>query len=709
MGYKVIVSINNKNQIQYIELFRKAYEFLWEKDAEFRKQYPDDPKAEGNENLRFTSLNHYYANMAKFFGYKNYRYVMLPVDENPLVIDLNARSIKVPNEFSKCASVQKDQLAELVMFTVDRYFDYMDLANTHIYVQWTAPADKDGNVKEGATRIEMIDKDSIPNQLRFAWPLTDEVTATPGDVKFSVRFFRVGADVNGEDVDPDNATEEQIKNLVYSLNTTEATIKIKPALQPELTKYNVEKPAGAIGHAIVNSLYSTSGLMPPVQPEFHNPGLDMTATTGFERDGKWIAKLKDDTVTMSVQAITTDAGQLSYKWSYINDDGSIKYSDCEKAGFGIVQHEVPVAFSKEAMIALAKNGRSIGERYFTYNENSMEPYTECFYVGDDFKDLLSKWLDPTAKEEEKVQLYEKVETFTVPSEGVITGTYQAKVVNTVSHGTDTLTTINPSYSNECLLPPPQDITFEEGKNLPLGVIFGDENKANIGVTLVKDTNGADLKFTWKKSTTSNNSGFEVLSDAANVATYTVTEPGWYTVDIKSSLNRSYKYSTDDTTANGESIVNICKVTGMPAAPMVQYKNDDGDFVDGAGDPIIYSINENSAPIELAVKASVPNDNDLALELIHDYYSYQWFVQTQTSTGWSEWTKVKTTDIFIDSITDDADISTLKIKHVPTNVDNIYKYKCVVTNNLNNQAISYDHSIEVEDINTDFTFIIINAA
>jgi hypothetical protein len=52
---------------------------------------------------------------------------------------------------------------------------------------------------------------------------------------------------------------------------------------------------------------------------------------------------------------------------------------------------------------------------------------------------------------------------------------------------------------------------------------------------------------------------------------------------------------------------------------------------------------------------------------------------------------------------------LKIKHVPTNVDNIYKYKCVVTNNLNNQAISYDHSIEVEDINTDFTFIIINAA
>jgi hypothetical protein len=75
------------------------------------------------------------------------------------------------------------------------------------------------------------------------------------------------------------------------------------------------------------------------------------------------------------------------------------------------------------MIALAKNGRSIGERYFTYNENSVEPYTECVDVGDDFKELLSAWLDPMAKEEEKVQLYEKVETFTVPSEGLITGTY----------------------------------------------------------------------------------------------------------------------------------------------------------------------------------------------------------------------------------------------------------------------------------------------
>jgi hypothetical protein len=59
---------------------------------------------------------------------------MVPLDEDPFIIDLNTRSITVPTSFSKCASVQTDMLAETIIFVVDRYFDYMDLANTEIYV-----------------------------------------------------------------------------------------------------------------------------------------------------------------------------------------------------------------------------------------------------------------------------------------------------------------------------------------------------------------------------------------------------------------------------------------------------------------------------------------------------------------------------------------------------------------------------------------------
>jgi hypothetical protein len=58
----------------------------------------------------------------------------------------------------------------MIVFSVDRYFDYMDLANTSIYVQWRLP---DGT--ENATRIFMIDL-STPDKIRFAWPISDIIT-----------------------------------------------------------------------------------------------------------------------------------------------------------------------------------------------------------------------------------------------------------------------------------------------------------------------------------------------------------------------------------------------------------------------------------------------------------------------------------------------------------------------------------------------------
>jgi hypothetical protein len=118
------------------------------------------------------------------------------------------------------------------------------LANTEIYVQWTIPEDKKNGIEEynGATRVEMIDLESENNKLRFAWPLNDIITATPGTVKFAVRFFRV------DDSNPNK--------LLYSLNTTESSIIIKPALQPALTNSaNLESPISdnSFKKAILNS------------------------------------------------------------------------------------------------------------------------------------------------------------------------------------------------------------------------------------------------------------------------------------------------------------------------------------------------------------------------------------------------------------------------------------------------------------------------
>jgi hypothetical protein len=62
---------------------------------------------------------------------------MMPLSgagEEVFKVDLNLRTITVPPTFLKIGAVQSDQMAELIVFSADRYFDYMDLANTLIYV-----------------------------------------------------------------------------------------------------------------------------------------------------------------------------------------------------------------------------------------------------------------------------------------------------------------------------------------------------------------------------------------------------------------------------------------------------------------------------------------------------------------------------------------------------------------------------------------------
>ena len=94
----MIVTLNNNNSDKYLNLFTEAYEYLKELD----NGYVDLDKE------RFSSFAEYYSHMADFFENQKYKYVMLPLDEDPFLIDLNTRNITVPTSFNKCASVQKD-------------------------------------------------------------------------------------------------------------------------------------------------------------------------------------------------------------------------------------------------------------------------------------------------------------------------------------------------------------------------------------------------------------------------------------------------------------------------------------------------------------------------------------------------------------------------------------------------------------------------
>ena len=57
-----------------------------------------------------------------------YKYFLMPLDEPMFEIDANTRKITVPQHFAKNGvGVHGDHMAEILYFSIDRYFDYQDL------------------------------------------------------------------------------------------------------------------------------------------------------------------------------------------------------------------------------------------------------------------------------------------------------------------------------------------------------------------------------------------------------------------------------------------------------------------------------------------------------------------------------------------------------------------------------------------------------
>ena len=175
----MIIKVDNSNAKHYEKLFTDAYEVLREAG-----------KIAENEIGRLTSLEEFFSHIADIYSADRSFLIKLPVDEPALAIDANKRTIDT-TLFNRTANVQSDEVAEIAVFSIDRYYDYMDLATTEIWVQWTAPG-LDGLPREGATLIEMKDVETEPGKLRFGWPLDSDITAVPGNVQFAVRFFKRG-------------------------------------------------------------------------------------------------------------------------------------------------------------------------------------------------------------------------------------------------------------------------------------------------------------------------------------------------------------------------------------------------------------------------------------------------------------------------------------------------------------------------------------
>lgn len=259
--------------------------------------------AEGYEPMfKITTLEEYFS-WIRNLGNINKKYTVLPLDEDHFEINANTRAINIPASFKKNGvAVQGDDLAEVLYFKIDRYFDYMDLNNCDIYIQWETPKGPDGTTIKSVSPAYIRDIESEPGKLIFGWALSDAITANSGTLKFSVRFFQWE--------DPENVAAGGDKVIAYSFSTLTAQVLIQPSINfnPETDEYKVDDVANRLLERLENS--QIAGGYIAAEPQF------VVDLVKDPQEGKIGYDLDPDTheFELLVQAFSGDTGAISYIW-----------------------------------------------------------------------------------------------------------------------------------------------------------------------------------------------------------------------------------------------------------------------------------------------------------------------------------------------------------------------------------------------------------
>jgi len=168
----------------------------------------DEIREKSNGAINIDNVEGFFGNILEISALDK-KYLRLPLDEPLFAIDANSRKITVPDAFkSNGLSVQGDHLAETVYFVIDRYFDYMDLNNTDVSINWKMGADT------GKTDRFTMSTDVIPGSIVFGWPVNNIITQKSGTLTFAVEFCR----------------KDNQGNVLYDFNTLSANINIKEGL-----------------------------------------------------------------------------------------------------------------------------------------------------------------------------------------------------------------------------------------------------------------------------------------------------------------------------------------------------------------------------------------------------------------------------------------------------------------------------------------------
>lgn len=452
--------------------------------------------------LGITTLEEYFS-WIRNLGNISKKYTVLPLDEDHFEINANTRAINIPASFKKNGvAVQGDDLAEVLYFKIDRYFDYMDLNNCDIYIQWETPKAADGTTIKSASPAYIRDIESEPGKLIFGWALSDAITANSGTLKFSVRFFQWE--------DPENVKVGGDKIIAYSFSTLTAQVLIQPSINfnPEKDEYIVDDCGDRLIERLENS--QVVGGYAAAVPEFvvnlvENPqsnklGYDLNPDTNeFE---------------LLVQAFSSDTGAISYTWKRqaLNEDNTTTDTAIDT---------IP---SITAFVEGDKN-------------NMNKSYVYYMYLGDDKYTALNRALTQEELNDDNFKVYLKQSKCIADRDGVYWAHAENRITNSSASKDSTKAAfLRPTYVDIKTQPKDKGILGEAGYTLKVEV-----NNTDGALTYqwYRDPNHA-LNFGETAPIWGDNEEAGLIPDATN-NTLTVTDDGHYRVKVTNTRNLKSKY------------------------------------------------------------------------------------------------------------------------------------------------------------------------
>ena len=452
-------------------------------------------------------------------------YFMLPIDEPLFEINANTRTIKIPDEFKNGISVQGDEVAETIFFSIDRYYDTTDFYDDYIVpvIQWKY-ADENGpgayhlSATTGKAVIEdLSSKTGGTIKVVFGWPVSSEVTYRAANIQFSVRFYTI--------VDENNKLITEWEKysdgtLEYSFSTLNAVTKINPSLEVKMDEGNF-------------SYHNKNHLLWKRMRNSKPADLNLQAIAPiieyFKPEAGSIADLDESNqLTMAFKAAYPSGTVASRLNEQIYEVWRIDHEDNEEiVATGIAPSIYEDINSEDFGITHFETKDTIRNSTDVYYQKVVDENDNETYIVYDEQELIKG-------------LFKKAQTYVVDK----AGKYKVKVINAIN---DTNRAFNETKTFEIALPAIPTIGGANDKynNYILrfkvdneGVSTGEIEPVVLSLTAIDNDNGIALKYNWYRAETEDGSKVLLTTTPKDIIDYSVSQPGYYFLEAINTRNNA---------------------------------------------------------------------------------------------------------------------------------------------------------------------------